>query len=251
MLVLSRGERESISFPELDIAIEILKVSGKKVQIGIKASDEIRVLRTELMNRASSIPNDLDASSRHAIRNRLNSIGLAMAIAQKHLEHGDLCKAELALQNVAKAPDAVRTPRDSASHSSHVLEQAKWISVLLVEDNLNESNLLSDILEMNGVHVRIAHNGIEALEALDARIPDAVLLDMHMPLCDGPSAIEQIRRDQRFRSMPIYAVTGVSKQDSFVQLSVAEEVDNWFQKPVKSQMLLDALRALPARALAC
>jgi len=94
MLVLSRSAGESITFPELEMAIEVLKVTGNRVQLGVNAGAQIRVLRTELMNRASNTFADCaDAEQSHLLRNQLNTIGLAMTVSQKHLDRGDLVGA--------------------------------------------------------------------------------------------------------------------------------------------------------------
>ena len=54
MLVLSRRTNETISFPELGITVKIVKVKGKTVSVGIEAPDEIKILRGELGNAATS-----------------------------------------------------------------------------------------------------------------------------------------------------------------------------------------------------
>jgi len=249
MLVLSRSAGESITFPELEMAIEVLKVTGNRVQLGVKASAQIRVLRTELMNRASNTFADCaDAELSHLLRNQLNTIGLAMTVSQKHLDRGDLVGAQLALKRAAEMlnkPNSIRISEPAEEN------KRKGLNVLLVEDNSNESQLLSDVLRMNGIQVRVAQNGLEAIELLAQQVPDVVLIDMHMPICDGPTTIEKIRNDQRFRKLTIYAVSGMTAIESKVSLLADRGVDNWFQKPIQSQMLLDALNELPVNSLAC
>ena len=53
MLVLSRRKEETIEFPELGISVEIIRVEGNKVRLGIKAPDSIRILRGELLEAAT------------------------------------------------------------------------------------------------------------------------------------------------------------------------------------------------------
>lgn len=52
MLVLSRRESEKIFFPDLGISLEIVRVKGNTVRVGINAPQEVRVLRGELMDRS-------------------------------------------------------------------------------------------------------------------------------------------------------------------------------------------------------
>lgn len=254
MLVLSRVEGQSISFPELAMAIEVLKVSRTRVQLGVKAIDRIRVLRTELMESESKISNDLDAEARHLLRNRINAIGLAMAISQRHLERGDYDHAEAALERVASIAneqftvlDRTAPSRSSHPHTPHMRmlpTSENGQVVLLVEDNPNERNLLSDVLRFHGLKVRVAKNGIEAIEMLQIVTPDAILLDMEMPHCDGPATIAEIRRQERFQSIPIFAVTGVAFEDGIEKITDAKSIHNWFQKPVQSEMLIKAITEL-------
>ncbi len=59
MLVLSRRERESIVFTSLGITIDVVKISGRKVRLGIKAPPEIPVHRKELAERMARQADDL------------------------------------------------------------------------------------------------------------------------------------------------------------------------------------------------
>jgi carbon storage regulator len=66
MLVLSRRKDESIILPDLGITIEVIRVKGNKVRLGIKAPDSVRILRSELEAIAGEFENSnplLDRSS--------------------------------------------------------------------------------------------------------------------------------------------------------------------------------------------
>src|SRR5690348_3010999 len=58
--------------------------------------------------------------------------------------------------------------------------------VLVVDDNLDISELLEALLAEEGHLVRVAHDGEEGLRALDERLSDVVILDVDMPVLDGP-----------------------------------------------------------------
>ncbi len=58
--------------------------------------------------------------------------------------------------------------------------------VLVVDDDPDSAEALLEIVEAEGHRGRIAHNGREGLEALEVRAPDLVLLDVEMPVLDGP-----------------------------------------------------------------
>lgn len=253
MLVLSRTEGDGISFPELDLAIQVLKVQGSRVQIGVSAAEEIRVLRSELLKRAASRIEPVNAEARHALRNRLNAISLAMSISQKHLERGDVKSAELALSRIAGSLDgtldkSVGTSGPSSPSDTRTSAPQTKIHALLVEDNLNEGTLLAEILRLHNIDVQVVQDGIEALLIMGRTRPDVVLLDMNMPNFDGKKTLEQIRKSALLRSIPVYAVSGADKADMGIEIGESEGVNDWFQKPVQPSKLLQALRCHCATA---
>jgi carbon storage regulator CsrA len=245
MLVLSRTEGDGISFPELDLAIQVLKVQGTRVQIGVKASEAIRVLRSELMGRAAKKLESENEHARHNLRNRLNEVSLAMSISQKHLERGDLRKAELALEQIAAKVHELSEDTPISARVGKTAPVSPKVKVLLVEDNANESSLLGELLKLNGFDVHIAKDGDEAIRSMESRIPDVVLLDMNLPGRDGPSTMQCIRRNPRLINLKIYAVTGSDQQKMGVHIDPNVGVDQWFQKPFQPQSLLRAIRRIP------
>jgi carbon storage regulator CsrA len=254
MLVISRGEGDGVHFPDLDLAVRVLKVAGQRIRIGIDAPDHVRVLRSELLKRsaespaASGVDSGCDVDSlTHDERNRLNAAGLALSLAQKHLERNrpdmaeQALKAALARLQGEAAPASAADSRVGLAANRPDATERRAMNVLVVEDNRNEGQLLADLLRMNGFVVRTAEDGLAALEAMQQQVPDAVLLDMHMPRCDGPDTLRRIRDDRRFDSVLLYAVSGASPRE--MDLTTCEEgVRRWFQKPVQSVELVQSIR---------
>ncbi|RZK99738.1 MAG: hybrid sensor histidine kinase/response regulator [Rubrivivax sp.] len=84
------------------------------------------------------------------------------------------------------------------------------LRVLLVEDNALNQQLAIELLSRRGAIVKSLDNGCEAVEHLRMAGPtayDVVLMDLHMPVMDGHEATRQIRADERFRALPILAMT--------------------------------------------
>ena len=79
--------------------------------------------------------------------------------------------------------------------------------ILVVEDNLLNSELLCDWLDAEGFAVTAAASIEEALAAFENQPPHAVLLDVQLGLEDGLSLAAWIRDNPRFRSLPVIAVT--------------------------------------------
>ncbi len=253
MLVLSRETGDGISFPELDMALKVLKVQGARVHLGFSGPTEIRVLREELVSRGQSQIEAADEKSRHALRNRLNAVSLALAISERHLERGDLRSAELALKRVAAVSKDIPTISTSEDVNENRTEtvRTKSMRVLLIEDNANEAHLLAAILELHGVTVELVRDGRDAIASLQHEVPDAILMDMNLPGWDGPTILQEIRKDVRLHNLPIYAVSGASQVDLGIKIDGNEGVNDWFQKPVKPSELLDRLQRAPSASMAC
>ncbi len=87
------------------------------------------------------------------------------------------------------------------------VEVTDGLDVLVAEDNIVNQQVAIGLLERWGCIVRVAENGVEALEALEDRLPDLILMDVQMPEMDGLEATKRIRADSRFSSIPILALT--------------------------------------------
>jgi CheY-like chemotaxis protein len=82
---------------------------------------------------------------------------------------------------------------------------SRW--ALVVDDQPENRELLRRALESDGWTVEEAGNGREALDRLELRRPDAILLDLMMPEMDGIEFVEALRSSERNRSIPVLVVT--------------------------------------------
>jgi CheY-like chemotaxis protein len=85
--------------------------------------------------------------------------------------------------------------------------------ILIVEDKASSRELLSTVLENQGYAVREAADGEEALQKARAEPPDLILLDLQMPVRNGYEVLKELRREPRFASIPIVAVTASAMQE--------------------------------------
>lgn len=83
--------------------------------------------------------------------------------------------------------------------------------VLVVDDDENTVRFLSAALEQNGYEAIGAHNGKEGLEKIESEHPDLVVLDVMMPKKTGFVLFKQLRRDDRYKDLPVIMLTGVSE----------------------------------------
>lgn len=118
--------------------------------------------------------------------------------------------------------------------------------VLIVEDNLFNQQVLSELLSEHGLIVDIANNGLEAVSQVKKLTYDIVLMDIQMPVMDGYTACEKIRSDPQFASLPIVGVTGnvlQSEKERCEQVGM----NDYLVKPVDTALLYASLlRFIPA-----
>ena len=80
-------------------------------------------------------------------------------------------------------------------------------SILVVEDNMDNYELVRFILERAGYDVFLAVNGRDGVDAARLQKPDMILMDLGMPEMDGWDAAEKLKSDQITKSIPLYALT--------------------------------------------
>jgi CheY-like chemotaxis protein/anti-sigma regulatory factor (Ser/Thr protein kinase) len=86
-------------------------------------------------------------------------------------------------------------------------ENGNGKTILLVEDSEPQIIQMSYILNQNGYTVRIAHNGKEALDAIEIMTPDAMILDLMMPEVDGFEVLDSIRSQKETSQIPVLILT--------------------------------------------
>lgn len=103
--------------------------------------------------------------------------------------------------------------------------------ILLIEDNIMNSELVKDILEMENYDVSCAFNGKEALEILDGKQFDLILTDINLPKMDGLELVQHIREEaeQRTKIIAISSDTATKGGEPFEKAGF----DGFVQKPFK------------------
>ena len=117
--------------------------------------------------------------------------------------------------------------------------------VLVGEDRAVSREFLRIALESSGYSVLEASDGLEAVRIARQMEPDLILLDLQMPVLDGFGALEQLRADPRFASVPIVAVTANAMHGDR-EKALAAGFTGYLSKPVTLAVLREALaRLLP------
>ena len=120
--------------------------------------------------------------------------------------------------------------------------------ILLVEDNEMNRDMLAERFELRGHQILTAADGIQAVIMAHSEKPDAILMDMSLPLLDGWEATRQIKAAPDTRAIPIVALTAhVMPGDRDRCLEAG--CDAYEEKPVDFPRLLAKLQFLLDRPL--
>ncbi len=121
---------------------------------------------------------------------------------------------------------------------------ARW-KILLADDNVDAADTTADLLRLDGLEVRVAYDGLQAVEAARSFRPDLVVLDINMPVMDGYEAAARLRKEQcADQRLVLVAVTGEIQEED-VDRAFRAGFDHHMGKPVRG----DALGVLVATCL--
>lgn len=147
-------------------------------------------------------------------------------------------------QVVSELPPEQQKMIRKARNRDAVLEGRR---ILIVEDDVRNVYSLTNVLELRGALVEIARNGQEAIDALDkssgdpARTIDLVLMDVMMPVMDGLTATQALRKDSRWEKLPIVMLTAKAMPDD-QDRCIAAGANDYMAKPLDVDKLLSLVR---------
>ena len=121
----------------------------------------------------------------------------------------------------------------------------KKIKLLLVDDEENFVNTLSERLKMRDVPSRVVYSGEEALEAVASDEPDVVVLDLRMPGIDGVEVLRRVKGAHP--RIQIIVMTGHGSDDDRSTCLELGAVD-YHKKPIDIDRLLESMRSAGKRA---
>jgi chemosensory pili system protein ChpA (sensor histidine kinase/response regulator) len=109
--------------------------------------------------------------------------------------------------------------------------------VMVVDDSITMRKVTTRVLERSNFDVFTAKDGLDAVEQLQDRVPDVILLDIEMPRMDGYEVATYIRNDQRLKHIPIIMITSRTGE-KHRQRALEVGVDRYLGKPYQESDLL-------------
>jgi DNA-binding response OmpR family regulator len=119
--------------------------------------------------------------------------------------------------------------------------------IMAVDDDLEVLETLGRVLEREMYDVSLASSALEALELLEHRMPDIMILDIMMPGMDGIALCRKLRSDARFSALPILFLTAKGSTDDIVD-GLDAGADDYVIKPFELAELRARIHALLRRS---
>ncbi len=116
-------------------------------------------------------------------------------------------------------------------------------NVLVVDDSLSARRTLAQVISDAGYEPRTAVDGLDAIDAIEERMPNLILLDLEMPRMNGLELAAHLRADQETRDIPIVMVTSRSTGKHREQAHAAG-IDAFITKPYQEDELAEQIRLL-------
>ncbi|CAK9003865.1 Hybrid signal transduction histidine kinase J, partial [Durusdinium trenchii] len=171
---------------------------------------------------------------RLAVERGMTGLGIA-TVLQKPVARSNVLDAVMTA--LVGPPDRPQPAPKLSSHPETSLD------ILVVEDTPANQKVVTAILERRGHHVTLAQNGAEALNALEERSFDTVLMDVQMPVMDGLQATDAIRNSMGLVDLPVIAMTAHAHRKDRRRCRAAG-MNGFVSKPIDASQLIELVERL-------
>lgn len=135
------------------------------------------------------------------------------------------------------------TGENKFSENETEVPQSSVMEVLIVDDDPDTLFTLDEIVQSCKCNTVLAKNGKECLEILEHKIPDLILLDIIMPEMDGFQTIKQIRKNNEWAEIPVFAVTAQAMREDN-EIILKQGFSDYIPKPVNPSVVSDKIQKL-------
>ncbi len=109
------------------------------------------------------------------------------------------------------------------------------VKVLLVEDDLDLRDLFKTSMEIAGYEVILLGDGRDVIATIRNEQPALLILDMNLPVVDGPAVIQQLKHET---DLPDLKIIGLTASTAFSNSSFQDDVDVFLMKPLSMRTLM-------------
>jgi GAF domain-containing protein/class 3 adenylate cyclase/two-component SAPR family response regulator len=185
-------------------------------------------------NQVIEIPNELE-HSRAAVE---------LADVESELQVADVFSEAIAPIPALTTVNLVGTTlQGTAIQGTAIPLDTTTVQILVVDDNTDLRNYVSQVLQQQGYQVCTARNGAEGLQLAQSLHPQLIVTDLMMPLVSGLEMIQMIRQEESTKGIPIILLT--AKADEDTRLEGREQgADAYLSKPFNDRELLAEVRNL-------
>ncbi len=225
-LLLDRLRLRQVLVNLLGNAIKFTERGGVKLRISWKSQEDASsgTLMIDVEDTGIGIPADkleevfkpfVQVGSRQTVEKQGSGIGLTIVKRIMDLMGGVLTVDSVVGQGTvfhlqwAKVPVSERRAVGDHAEPGGAVDFNDFApaTLLVADDHQANRELIAGIFEKTHHRVHFARNGQEALESLEKTKPDAVLLDIRMPVMDGCATLAEIRKRPNLASLPVIAIT--------------------------------------------
>lgn len=116
-------------------------------------------------------------------------------------------------------------------------------TALVIEDNENNMELITFLLETHGYKTLRAENGKDGIRAALNDAPDFVLLDIQLPDMDGSEVLQAIRANRQSEALPVIAVTSYAMSGDRERL-LAQGCTGYLEKPIDPITIIASVKSI-------
>ncbi len=145
------------------------------------------------------------------------------------------------LMKLAKETHNKKLVTDSINEVKKKKEKPSDYTVMIVDDSAMDRKIMRQALEELGVNILEAKDGMEALNMLKQNDIDAMLIDIEMPRMDGYTLAQEIRKYNKYRKLPLIAVTSRATKADRVR-GVEVGMNEYITKPYTKEYLQNVIR---------
>lgn len=237
--ILSQAERG------LELSLHIFDYSKQK-GFGWLLSDEIQLIQAhQQLLHCLREPSEDDRKQRHDLRNRLGAIKGYSELLLEELDHTAKKAIGLELDEILDTSQNLLTPlcKPEINNSKKTFNSPMHHGrVMVVDDDKLNRDLLVRYLREKDHDVLKANSGKQALEILDLHEVDLIFLDLLMPEMNGLEVLQKLKKEDRWRHIPVIMISGIQDTDGVIQ-SIEQGADDYLFKPFNPILLQARLNA--------